>query len=132
MLIIGLLRLIWALFVISVPLAGIWIASSMAALSNSPIWVACLIGALAFPIIPIAWEILGELLRRRAKARGPKRLSDLRSVGTGFMSGDDRALTHGSEDDVPFTDQSRDQGRVVEAAQPMPLDDQPGQAGMGG
>ena len=93
MLIIGLLRLIWALFVISVPLAGIWIASSMAALSNSPIWVACLIGALAFPIIPIAWEVLGELLRRRAKARGPKRLSDLRSVGTGFMSGDDRALT---------------------------------------
>lgn len=91
--IVGLLRLIWTLVVICVPLAGVWIASSLAALSNYPLWIVGLAGALAFPLVPLLWEGLSELLRRRIKARGPKRLSDLRSRGEGFMSGDDRALT---------------------------------------
>ena len=79
---IGILRLIWTVVVICVPLAGIWIASSLAALSNQPIWVAGLVGALAFPIVPVAWELLGELLRRRTESRGPKQLSQLRSRGS--------------------------------------------------
>ncbi len=90
---IGLVRLTWTLFVILVPLAGVWIASSLAAFGNGPVWVAVLSGALAFPLVPLGWEVLSEVLRRRAKARGPKRLSDLRSRGEGILSGDDRFLT---------------------------------------
>lgn len=90
---IGLLRLTWTLFVILVPLSGVWIASSLAAFGNGPVWVAVLSGALAFPLVPLGWEVLSEVLRRRAKARGPKRLSDLRTRGEGILSGDDRILT---------------------------------------
>lgn len=80
---VGLARLVWTVVVVLVPLAGVWVASSLAAFANGPVWLAVLAGALAFPLLPLAWELVSELLRRRAQARGPKRLSELRTRGGG-------------------------------------------------
>ena len=58
-----------ALFVLSVPLLGVWTASSMAAYWNGPIWLALAAGLLLFPILPGLWDIWA--MRRRLR-RGQK------------------------------------------------------------
>jgi len=55
---------------VAMPLAGAWIASSLAAYASGPVWAAALSGALVFPILPGVWEIIARLRRARAKARG--------------------------------------------------------------
>jgi len=50
----------------AVPLLGTWSASSLAAFWNGPIAVVVGAGLLLFPILPLAWEGLGEHRRRRA------------------------------------------------------------------
>lgn len=47
--------LLWAL-VIGVPTIGVWVASSLAAFLNGPIWLACLAGLLLFPLLPLGWD----------------------------------------------------------------------------
>lgn len=59
------LRLVWNVFVVLVPLVGVWVASSLTAYHNGPVWAACLVGALLFPILPLAWEWRSSASRRR-------------------------------------------------------------------
>lgn len=48
--------LVW-LLVILVPLIGVWVASSLAAYFNGPVWLAVIIGLLLFPAVPLIWDI---------------------------------------------------------------------------
>jgi transglutaminase-like putative cysteine protease len=61
---------------ISVPTAAVWAASSLAAYWNGPIWLAVLSGVLLFPGLPLAWEGLSVLWRRRREAP-PKRILEV-------------------------------------------------------
>lgn len=70
------MRLIGALFrlalwmvVLGIPLGGMWLASSMAALLNGPVWLTVLGGALLFPILPLAWDGYAAWRRRRRARR---------------------------------------------------------------
>ena len=56
---------LWLLLVLLVTLAGVWLSSSLAAYLNGPMWLACILGLLAFPILPLAWEARAAV--RRAK-----------------------------------------------------------------
>jgi transglutaminase-like putative cysteine protease len=77
------LRLACAVVVLSVPLFGTWLASSLAAWAHAPTWLALAVGLLAFPVAPLGWELRAS--RRRAqrlarqRERQPKRsfLTDL-------------------------------------------------------
>lgn len=61
-------RLAWASLVVLAPTLGVWVASSLAAYRNGPVWLACAAGLLLFPVLPVLWDMVVELLRRR-KAR---------------------------------------------------------------
>lgn len=65
--------LAWVL-VIAVPTLGVWVASSLAAYLNGPIWLACAAGLLLFPVFPIAWDLwasdVWEKKQERRKADG--------------------------------------------------------------
>lgn len=50
------LRAVWALFVILTPLLGVWVASTLAIYLNGPLWAACLVGGLLFPLLPFLWD----------------------------------------------------------------------------
>lgn len=63
------LRLTWTLFVILTPLLGVWVASSLAAYLNGPIWVACVAGAVLFPVGPLLWELRGTSRWKRKQER---------------------------------------------------------------
>ena len=56
----------WIAFVIATPILGAWVASSMAAYSNRPLWTSAVAALLAFPVLPLAWEAIGEWRWRRA------------------------------------------------------------------
>lgn len=51
---------------IAAPLAGVWIASSLAAFANRATWLPVVCGLLLFPGLPLAWEGF-SLLRSRKK-----------------------------------------------------------------
>ncbi|MBX3225322.1 MAG: hypothetical protein KF795_32760 [Labilithrix sp.] len=56
---------------IAAPLAGVWLASSLAAFANRATWLPVLAGLLLFPGLPLAWEG-GSALRAR-KQHGKRR-----------------------------------------------------------
>lgn len=56
---------LWLLLVLLVTLAGVWLSSSLAAYRNGPMWLACALGLLAFPVLPLGWEAWAAM--RRAK-----------------------------------------------------------------
>ncbi|MHB8872119.1 MAG: transglutaminase domain-containing protein [Myxococcaceae bacterium] len=58
----------WVAFVVLTPLAGVWLASSLAAFLNGPRALALAAGLLLFPVLPVAWE-LWSLKRRRPGAK---------------------------------------------------------------
>jgi transglutaminase-like putative cysteine protease len=63
---------LWLLLVLLVTLAGVWLASSLAAYLNGPLWLAGALGLLAFPVLPLAWEARAAVRRaRRATPRTP-------------------------------------------------------------
>ncbi|MDI1446437.1 transglutaminase domain-containing protein [Polyangium sp. 6x1] len=70
-----LLRILWVLFVVALPLAGVWAASSLAAYSNGPRWAALLAGLCFFPILPLAWEAFAAFRRSREKNPKPRILT---------------------------------------------------------
>ena len=76
-------RLLWSLLVILVPLLGVWVASSMMAYQNGPIWAVVLIGALLFPIIPLLWEL-------RAYTKYRKKIKDVEQPKPRFLNFWDR------------------------------------------
>jgi transglutaminase-like putative cysteine protease len=61
------LEALWVLVVVLVPALGVWMASSLAAYRNGPVWLAVACGLLLFPILPVAWEAWAR--RRLARAR---------------------------------------------------------------
>jgi len=61
-------RVLWTSLVIIVPALGVWIASSLAAYQNGPVWLVCIAGLLLFPGLPGLWEILHQV-RQRKKTR---------------------------------------------------------------
>lgn len=67
-------RAIWAAVVVVAPALGVWVASSLAAYRNGPVWLVCAAGLLLFPIVPVAWDMLSELLRRRRAHRRDRRV----------------------------------------------------------
>lgn len=68
----GVMRGLWASLVVLAPALGVWVASSLAAYRNGPVWLACAAGLLLFPVLPVLWDMVSELLRRR-RARGEDR-----------------------------------------------------------
>lgn len=65
--------------VVATPLAGVWLASSLAAFANRATWLPVAAGLLLFPGVPLAWE-------------GAARL---REHGAGLRKGRKRVLTFG-------------------------------------
>lgn len=70
--------LLW-LVILGIPLAGVWLASSLAALLNGPVWLTALGGALLFPILPLSWDAFAAWRRRRRSSRDSSFLDDLSS-----------------------------------------------------
>lgn len=58
-------RLVWTSLVVLAPALGVWVASSLAAYRNGPVWLTCAAGLLLFPVLPVLWDMLSEWLRRR-------------------------------------------------------------------
>ncbi len=90
-----LFRLTLWTFVLSIPLCGIWVASSMAAMLNGPQWLTLLGGALLFPILPVLWDVWA--VRRAARRAAGQRaastfFSDLRDSGRTRLTLADRLL----------------------------------------
>src|SRR5689334_25191302 len=61
--------------VVATPLAGVWIASSLAAYANGPIALAIACGTFLFPLLPLAWEALSVQRRKLAKSPRPRILT---------------------------------------------------------
>ncbi len=53
-------------FMVATPLMGVWLASSLAAYANRATWLPVAAGALLFPGLPLAWDAVGELRRRKS------------------------------------------------------------------
>jgi transglutaminase-like putative cysteine protease len=61
----------WVALMIAVPLFGFWLASSLAAFDNAPMWLALVVGLLLFPIAPVGWELFG--VWRASKRESPRK-----------------------------------------------------------
>jgi len=69
------LTALWSASVVLVPALGVWVASSLAAYRNGPVWLACVCGLLLFPLLPLLWDVLGSWRRSRAKRPRPRILT---------------------------------------------------------
>ncbi|QDG53435.1 transglutaminase [Persicimonas caeni] len=68
--VIGLiLKGLWYVLVITTPLLGFWLASSLAAYLNGPVWAAWVVGIAAFPALPLLWELVGQHRYRKKVER---------------------------------------------------------------
>ena len=75
-----LFKLIVWMGVLAIPVTGVWVASSMAAMLNGPVWLTALCGALLFPVLPLSWELWAWRKRRRAaRSKGSSFFEDLES-----------------------------------------------------
>jgi transglutaminase-like putative cysteine protease len=70
-----LLKSVAIMAMIALPLAGVWVASSLAALQHGPVWLTLLTGLLLFPIVPAIWELWSAWRRRRRAKPSPRVLS---------------------------------------------------------
>jgi transglutaminase-like putative cysteine protease len=64
-----LVRVACALVVLSVPLFGTWLASSLAAYVHAPTWLAVVVGLLAFPVLPLWWDLRASRKRAQRQAQ---------------------------------------------------------------
>jgi len=67
-----LIKLSFAASAVLLPLAGVWIASSLAAHHDGPLWASLVAGALCFPLLPLGWDLFATWRRKRrgdARAR---------------------------------------------------------------
>jgi hypothetical protein len=69
------LETLWVLVVVVVPALGVWLASSLAAYRNGPVWLALLCGLLLFPVLPVAWELRARRRRAQKGADRPRLLT---------------------------------------------------------
>jgi hypothetical protein len=63
---------LWLLVVLAVTGAGVWLSSSLAAYLNGPRWLASALGLLAFPLLPLAWEVRAASRRARSGTARPR------------------------------------------------------------
>ncbi len=84
-----LFKILCTLFMLVTPLLGVWLASSLAAFLNGPIWAACLIGLALFPILPVLWDLLASWRARRKRAR---RAAEGKPAGEPFLRWWDRLI----------------------------------------
>ena len=75
LLLVGGAKALFAGLAVLVPLTGVWIASSLAAHHGQAMGISLLIGALCFPIAPLAWEAWSTFRRSRKQAPGPRILT---------------------------------------------------------
>jgi len=61
-----LLKLAFAATAVLLPLLGVWIASSLAAHHDGPLWATLLAGALCFPLLPLGWDLFARWRRSRS------------------------------------------------------------------
>jgi transglutaminase-like putative cysteine protease len=59
------LKILWIAIVVTTPVLGVWVASSLAAFENGPVWAVVLAGLVLFPLGPAAWEGWSEWRRAR-------------------------------------------------------------------
>ncbi len=59
------LKVLWIAIVVMTPVLGVWVASSLAAFQNGPVWAVVLAGLLLFPLGPAAWEGFAAWRRSR-------------------------------------------------------------------
>ncbi len=69
------LQTLWVIVVVVVPALGVWVASSLAAYRNGPVWLALACGLLLFPVLPVAWEVRARRRLARAKREPSKMFS---------------------------------------------------------
>lgn len=70
--IVGLLfRVAFWVFAIATPLAGFWLASSLAAFNGSSMQLAAVAGFALFPFLPLLWIGMGELRRKKRGVTSP-------------------------------------------------------------
>ena len=60
---------------VALPLLGVWVASSMAALRRGPVWLTLLAGLLLCPVAPLFWELWSAWRRARRAAKRARVLS---------------------------------------------------------
>lgn len=60
-----LFRAAFWLFTIATPLAGFWLASSLAAYNGSSMQLAAIAGLALFPFLPLAWVAVSEMRRKK-------------------------------------------------------------------
>jgi hypothetical protein len=60
-----LLKALMTLLVLITPVLGVWLASSLVAYTNGPIWLTVFSGILLFPLVPILWDLWGSKRRQR-------------------------------------------------------------------
>ncbi|HET6897645.1 MAG TPA: hypothetical protein VFK70_04830, partial [Vicinamibacteria bacterium] len=58
---------LWLVLVLVVTGAGMWLSSSLALYLNGPVWLAWVLGGLAFPVLPLAWEARAAVKRSRTR-----------------------------------------------------------------
>ncbi len=71
---LGLKALFWCVAVL-LPVTASWIASSMAAYANGPVWLVALTAFALFPVLPLVWEGVASHRRSRRKVAGPRILT---------------------------------------------------------
>ncbi len=69
------LRAAWLASVVAIPAIAVWMASSLAAYRNGPVWLACACGLLLFPVAPLLWEAIAAGLRGRRARPSPRVLT---------------------------------------------------------
>lgn len=82
----ALLKIIFGIFVIAVPILALWLSSSLAIYLNAPLWGAILTAAVLFPVLPFLWETwrskaFEERQKRREEAGKKTRGKRLTFVG---------------------------------------------------
>lgn len=76
MLVMGLLlKLAFAAIAVLLPLLGVWIASSLAAHHDGPLWATLVAGALCFPLLPLGWDLFATWRRSRSGRVRPRVLT---------------------------------------------------------
>jgi transglutaminase-like putative cysteine protease len=63
---------LWLLLVVAVTGAGVWLSSALAAYLNGPLWLAWVLGLLAFPLLPLGWEIRAAARRASQRIATPR------------------------------------------------------------
>lgn len=89
-------KLLFWLLALLLPLAGAWFGSSIAAYRNSATWVPFAAAAMAFPVAPLLWELIGTWrFKRKTAARAAKAAAVEAKTGKRFDDGPQRFLTIG-------------------------------------